>query len=154
MFIVYRIEKKPKTWQTVVMISQRISCYCAFCKVERKVYLNKHMSLLDMLGLILFGIICTYVIFKSLDPRGLYFISILLVIGEAFAQIKWRASMLCRNCGFDPVIYVRNPEQAGLKIRAFLDKRAESPAHLLRPPIVFPLGKEKTSIGKNLSLRI
>ena len=133
------------------MLSQRKSCYCAFCKVERKVYAHKHLGLADILGLIFLSIIGTYVIFKNLDPRGLFFVGVFLLIGEIFAQVKWRTSMVCRNCGFDPVIYVRSPEQAGLKIRAFLDTRAESPAHLLRLPVSLP---KKTEKGKNLSLKM
>lgn len=136
------------------MLSQRKSCYCAFCKVERKVYACKHLGLLDILGLVLLGIICTFVVFKSLDVRGLGFIGVLLLIGEGFAQAKWRTSMVCRNCGFDPVIYVKSPEQAGLKIKAFLEARAESPAHLLRPPVVLPKKTEKAPKGKNLSLKM
>ena len=149
-----RIENKTEIWQTVVMLSERKSCYCAFCKVVRKVYRYKHLSFLDILGLILLGISVTFAVYKSLDPRGLFFIALFLLIGEAFVQAKWRTSMVCRNCGFDPVIYIRSPEQAGLKIRAFLDTRAESPAHLLRPPISIPKKSEKVSKGQNLSLKM
>lgn len=136
------------------MLSQRKSCYCAFCKVERKVYRFKHLSIVDVLGLILLGVSVTYAVYKTLDPRGLYFIAIFLMVGEAFAQAKWRTSMVCRNCGFDPVIYIRSPEQAGLKIRAFLDTRSESPAHLLRLPVKVPQKSEKVLKGKNLSLKM
>lgn len=134
------------------MLIQRKSCYCAFCKVERKVYAHKHLTLLDIIGLVFLGIVCTYVSFKFLDPRGLVFVAVLLLFGEAFSQAKWRTSMICRNCGFDPVVYVRSPEQAGLKIKAFLDKRSSSPEHLLRAPVVRPVKKEIK--GKNLSLKI
>jgi hypothetical protein len=134
------------------MWSSRKSCYCAFCKVERKVYANKHLPFVSIIGLVLLGIVMTFAVFKSLDPRGLAFVGTLLIIAEIFAQTKWRASMICRNCGFDPVIYVRSPEQAGLKIKAFLDKRKESPDFLLRPPVVLPVKKETK--GKNLSLKI
>lgn len=145
------IENKTQKWQTDLMLSQRKSCFCAFCKVERKVYAHKHLAIFDMLGLVGLGIVITYTIFKTLDPRGLLFVGLLLVIGEAFSQVKWRTAMVCRNCGFDPVVYVRNPEQAGLKIKAFLEKRPESPEHLLRPPIPRP---KKTPKGQNLSLKI
>lgn len=100
----------------------------------------------------MFGITLTYVIFKSLDPRGLFIVGLLLVVAEIFIQTRWRTSMICRNCGFDPVVYVRNPEQAGLKIKAFLDRRADSPEHLLRPPVILPVKKEAK--GQNLSLKI
>ena len=138
------------------MLSLRKSCYCAFCKVERKVYANKHLGLIDMIGLIGMGVVFTFAIFKSFDPRGLFIVGLLLVIGEAFSQVKWRTAMVCRNCGFDPVVYVRNPDQAGLKIKAFLEKRAESPEFLLRPPI--PRSgrqqEKKETRGQNLSLKI
>lgn len=134
------------------MWSSRKSCYCAFCKVERKVYANKHLTLVSIIGLVLLGIVLTFTVFKSLDPRGLAIVGTLLIIAEIFAQTKWRASMICRNCGFDPVIYVRNPEQAGLKIKAFLEIRKDSPDFLLRPPVVLPVKKETK--GKNLSLKI
>lgn len=73
-------------------------------------------------------------------------------MGEVFMQMRWRASMICRNCGFDPVVYIRNPEAAGLKIKAFLEKRADSPAHLLRPPVVLPV--KRALKGENLSLKM
>lgn len=133
------------------MLGLRKSCYCAFCKVERKVYSDKHLTLISVLGLVMLGIVMTYAIFRTLDVRGLGIVGSLLIVGEIFAQTKWRTSMICRNCGFDPVVYVRSPEQAGLKIKAFLDRRAESPEHLLRPPVVLP---KKAQKGQNLSLKM
>ena len=134
------------------MWSARKSCYCAFCKVERKVYAHKHLTLVSIIGLVLLGLVMTLTVFKTLDPRGLFIVGTLLIISEIFSQTKWRTSMICRNCGFDPVVYVRNPEQAGLKIKAFLEMRKDSPDFLLRPPVVLPVKKETK--GKNLSLKI
>ena len=134
------------------MIAARKSCYCAFCKVERKVYSKKHLNLVDVIGLVGFGMILTLTVFKTLDPRGLAIVGTLLIVAELFTQTKWRTSMICRNCGFDPVLYVRNPEQAGLKIKAFLEMRSQSPEFLLRPPVILPTKKEPK--GKNLSLKI
>ena len=134
------------------MLSLRKSCFCAFCKVERKVYAKKHLGVFDMLSLIGLGIVITYAMFRNLDPRGLFVVGLLLVVSEAFSQLKWRTSMVCRNCGFDPVIYVRSPDQAGLKIKAFLEKRSESPEFLLRPPVV--RSPKKETKGQNLSLKM
>ena len=93
----------------------------------------------------------TVTIFKTMDPRGLAIVGTMLIIAELFSQTKWRASMICRNCGFDPVVYVRDPEQAGLKIKAFLEKRSEKPENILRAPVVMPKKEKK---GQNLSLKI
>ena len=134
------------------MITSRKSCYCAFCKTPRKVYTDKHLSYVEVLALVILSIIFTFAFYQNLDSRGLYFVVALLLIGESFSQFKWRASMICSNCGFDPVVYVRSPEQAGLKIKAFLEKRNDSPEHLLRSPVILPLKKRKK--GENLSLKI
>lgn len=134
------------------MLSQRKSCFCAFCKTPRKVYAHKHLTILGTMGLVGLGIVMTYVVFASLDIRGLGIVGVLLIIGEMFSQTKWRTSMICHNCGFDPVVYVRNPEQAGLKIKAFLEGRSERPEYLLRPPVVMPVRKVKK--GENLSLKM
>lgn len=98
------------------------------------------------------GLILTYGLYQSLDIRGLLFVGMFLLLGEVFSQLKWRSSMICRNCGFDPVVYVRSPEQAGLKIKAFLERRSESPEHLLRSPVVLP--QKRTKKGENLSLKM
>ena len=115
-------------------------------------YVNKHLALVDMCGLVFLSLTLTYVVFHQLDPRGLAIVGTLLIIGEMFAQTRWRTSMICRNCGFDPVVYVRSPEKAGLKIKAFLDHRADSPEHLLKPPVILPVKKQPK--GQNLSLKI
>ncbi len=133
------------------MLSQRKSCYCAFCKVERKVYLSKHLSLIGVISLSLLSVVLTYALFRDLDVRGLSILSMLLILGEIFQQTKWRTSMICRNCGFDPVMYIKDPNAAGLKIKAFLDRRKDSPESLLKPAVLMPVKKVKKGI--NLSLK-
>ena len=140
------------------MLKRRQSCFCAFCKISRKVYKHKSLLLAEIFGLIFLGIVITDVVYRSFDPRGLIIVGILLLVGEIFSQLKWRGSMVCQNCGFDAVLYLRDPEQAGLKIKAFLVKRADSPAHLLRPPVVLPSRKadpikKPAAPPQNLSLR-
>lgn len=134
------------------MISKRKSCYCAFCKTTRKVYSNKHLQPIEVLAITLLSVVITYALFFSLDMRGLYILGLTLFIAEVFSQLKWRSSMICRNCGFDPVVYVRNPEQAGLRIKAFIEKRSVSADYLLRDPVILPLKKNKK--GENLHLKI
>lgn len=104
-----------------------------------------------ILGLVFLGVLVTYATFHSLDVRGLLFIGLFLLIGEMFSQLRWRSSMICRNCGFDPVLYVKDPNQAGLKVKAFLEFRKDSVEHLLRPPVALPKAKKK---GENIYLKI
>ena len=145
------------------MFSHRRSCYCAFCKTPRKVYKSKNLSILEVLALIFLSVLITHVVYKSFDPRGLGIVGLFLLIGEIFTQVKWRSSMMCQNCGFDPVLYVNDQEKAGLKTKAFLEKRGDSVAHLLRPAINLPKvrGPAKTqgplkpsAPSQNLSLKV
>lgn len=46
--------------------------------------------------------------------------------------------MVCRSCGFDPVIYVKNPQKAAQLVREFLDRRSQEPTALLRRPLNLP----------------
>ena len=143
------------------MLKQRRSCYCAFCKTPRKVYKHKNLSYIEVLGLIFLSVVFTFVVYKSFDPRGLVIVGALLLMGEIFTQVKWRSAMVCQNCGFDPILYLRDHEAAGLKIKAFLEKRSTSPAHLLRAPIVLPsvraaqpLKPNAPATRGNLSLKV
>lgn len=142
------------------MFTLRKSCYCAFCKIQRKVYVHRHLVLVEVIGLVLLGILMTQVLYQSLDLRGLLIVATLLVVAEIWTQMRWRASMICRNCGFDPVVYMRSPEEAGLKIKAFLEKRSQSADYLLRPSIPRPQPASglppKASLKKeqNLSLKM
>jgi len=115
------------------------------------------------------SIVLTNAIWHSFDPRGLFVLGSLLITGEILAQIKWRQSMICQNCGFDAVLYTRDPEKAGLKIKEFLEYRSGRPEYLLRPPVRMPQRQAKShsshnsiqtsvaakrkSTGQNISLR-
>ena len=135
-----------------VMFPERKSCYCAFCKTPRKVYRNKNLSLMTILGLIGLSFVLTNTIWNNFDPRGLFILGILLITGEVLAQIKWRQAMICQNCGFDAVLYTRDPEKAGQKIKEFLEYRSGRPEYLLRPPVKIP-GRQsnmtQSAISKN-----
>ncbi|MFZ3229388.1 MAG: hypothetical protein WA160_04225 [Pseudobdellovibrio sp.] len=131
------------------MLSHRRTCYCAFCKTPRKVYKSKNLSLLEIISLIFLSVIITHVVFRSFDPRGLGIVGIFLITGEIFTQLKWRTAMVCNNCGFDPVLYIRDQEAAGLKVKAFLAKRPDSVDHLLRPAIKLPTLKVSVNSRTN-----
>lgn len=60
------------------------------------------------------------------------------MLAEAFVKIRWRMHMTCRSCGFDPVLYVKNPQKAAGLVKEFLDRRKEDPDYLLRKPLNLP----------------
>ncbi len=121
------------------MFAKRQSCYCAFCKSTKKVYKRKHLSFFEVIVMMLFSTLTTYLIWAPFDPRGLMILFLLLGTGEVFYRLRWRQSVICTNCGFDPVIYVQNPELAGQKIKDFLEMRKDDPRFLLKPKLNLPV---------------
>lgn len=107
--------------------------------------------------MVLLSYVMTYAIWHQPDIRGLIIMGTLLMVGESATQLRWRQSMVCQHCGFDPVIYVRSPELAGAKIKDFMKQRSERPEYLLKPALNLAprrVSAENTQPrGENLSLR-
>lgn len=130
-----------------MLFQRRHECFCAFCKTQRKVYKSKYLGLIAIMGLAGLSVLLAEVIWSSLDPRGLMIFGILLMAGELFSQVKWRNSMICPNCGFDLVMYKKNPEQAAEKIKEFMVIRSENPDFLLKPALQLPKNKKGTKLS-------
>jgi len=79
-----------------------------------------------------------FAIWRDYDPRAFVIFVICLAVSETFVQIRWRLSVVCRTCGFDPILYVKNPEEASKKVRAQLDRRKQDPQYLLTKPLNLP----------------
>ena len=125
-------------------------CYCAFCRSERNVYLKRHVSFVDVLLSALTGVLVSLILWQSLDPRAVVFFALGLGLAEIFIMIRWRSSISCPHCGFDPVLYKKKPELAAAKVRGFLDQRREDPLSAFSPPPRLPAAVKKKS-AKTLS---
>jgi len=143
------------------MFQQRSECFCAFCKNTRKVYTSKHLNVAGVVGLVVLSYVLTTLIWQEADVRGLAILGFLLVISEAFTRLRWRQSMICGHCGFDPVTYVQSPDKAAAKIQSFLQKRSERPEFLLKPALKLAPKKvtqtqtqdSSPHVGSQLSIR-
>lgn len=112
-------------------------CFCAFCKTDRRIYSKKHVNLTNVVAAILLSGAITQAYWGELDPRGLVLFCLTLVGSEIFIYLRWRNSLICNLCGFDPVIYKRSPEEASERVRAFYKQSLEDPNFLLsRSPLV------------------
>lgn len=105
--------------------------FCAFCKSPRKLYVKKHVDLTNVVGVILVTMAVTYAAYGGPDPRGVFLFGIMIASGEIFIYLRWRNSIVCRMCGFDPVIYKRSPERASALVNQFFKEQAENPAFWL-----------------------
>jgi hypothetical protein len=113
-------------------------CYCAFCRSERNVYLKRHVSVVDIFLSALTAALVSLILWQSFDPRAVVFFALGLGLAEVFIMIRWRMSISCPHCGFDPVLYKRKPEMAAAKVRKFLDQRREDPLSAFSPPPKLP----------------
>ena len=57
--------------------------------------------------------------------------------------------MPCRRCGFDPIVYLKDPMRAANKVKETLERRKADPSMLLAAPLSLPsISKERAEILK------
>lgn len=77
-------------------------------------------------------------IWQSFNPRVFVAWAVYLGIAEAFVQIRWRLSIVCKQCGFDPALYSKDPSAAANKVKLHLDLRKQDPKSILLAPLNLP----------------
>jgi hypothetical protein len=108
------------------------------------VYKKKNIGLSDIFASALGAGAVMFAVFQEFDPRVMLIFVAFLAIAETFVQIRWRLTIVCKHCGFDPVLYIKDSEKAVVKVKARLDQRQKDPASWLAEPLQIPkLPKEK-----------
>lgn len=139
------------------MGSKKQKIFCAFCRTPHEVYKEKSFGFRHVFLSALMSVCLSYIIWKTYNPKSLLLFVTGLMLAEVFVRLRWRLHIACRACGFDPVIYSKNPEQAAESVKAFLIKRKAEPGYLLRKPLDLPTRppeKTKPPEAKSLSTRI
>lgn len=112
-------------------------CYCAYCKSERKVYLKKHVDMTNVVLTMAFAWGLSTLIWHWSDSRFVVLWSIFMVTAEMFIYLRWRISLPCQLCGFDPIVYKRNPTEAARLIGQFFQEKTRDPEFsLTRSPLL------------------
>jgi len=106
-------------------------CYCAFCRRPRKAYVKRHLAWTDVMSCVALTALSTAVIWRGVSPKAILILVSVLIVAEMIVQLRWRMSMPCPNCGFDPLLYVRNPDLAARQVRRFYEQRRERADFLL-----------------------
>ncbi|HRK08108.1 MAG TPA: hypothetical protein PLZ57_10095 [Pseudobdellovibrionaceae bacterium] len=126
---------------------------CAFCGSSHRVYLKRHIGIWDVLLAIALGF-AMWVPWSAggpedairfFDPRGVAIGLVFIFGAEIFVVLRHRLSLNCPKCGFDPVTYRRQPEEAARRVREHLARRAEDPLLLLAEPVRLPKLRKKVS---------
>jgi hypothetical protein len=111
------------------------------------VYSKKNIGFMDILGSALGAGVAMFAIFQEFDPRVMLIFVAFLGVAEIFVQIRWRLTIVCKHCGFDPVLYLKDSEKAVVKVKTRLEQRQRDPASMLAEPLQIPkLSKEKAEL--------
>ena len=105
---------------------------CVFCKLKHRVYLKKEVSFFDILLLLIVTGLMAYAIWGGPDLRSLLIFMSLIFALQVFLRMRYRESVKCPHCGFDPILYRQSPSRAALKVKAFLSQRQNDPQYMLR----------------------
>ncbi|WP_413287906.1 hypothetical protein [Bdellovibrio sp. HCB337] len=134
----------------MLFLKSKTNCYCAFCRTPRRMYLKKNIGFLNVMYSFTAALVVMYAFWQEFDPRFLVIFAVFLGVTETFIQIRWRLSVFCKQCGFDPILYVKNPEAAADKVSAHLQKRRDDPKFLLAKPLNLPtITPEKSQALQN-----
>lgn len=114
------------------------NCYCAFCKSPRNIYYKKSLSLVNVIYCSLAALPIMYLMWQEFDPRVTVVFVLCLAFAEVFIKLRWRMSLACQTCGFDPVLYKKDADLASQKVKAHLAVRAQDPKYLLSKPLDLP----------------
>ena len=120
------------------LFSSREKCFCAFCKSERTVYRTKRVGWIHIIEGTMASSVIMAGVWHRFDPRVVLIFVAYLAIAESFLQFRWRLGLICKHCGFDPSLYLKDSDLAAEKVKTFLEKRRSDPSYLLRPKLNLP----------------
>ena len=125
---------------------------CAFCRLPRKVYGKKDLSTIDVvLALGAVGFLSS-MLWSHFFWKGFLLGLISLSLMQGFVRLRWRSKIACGHCGFDPIVYKREPQLAADRVSDFMKKRKESPAFLLRSKPGIPTKTKKVEVAPSSQL--
>lgn len=124
--------------------------YCAFCKAKRSVYVKKHIDLTNVVFAALLAGGVNTVVWGLSDPRALTMWPVILIGMEIFIFLRWRISIVCRLCGFDPITYKKSPAMAAKKVNEFYKESIQNPRFFLsRSPLLEVFRKQQMQERKH-----
>lgn len=109
---------------------------------------RKRLGILNILGAFTGAMAFNYIFRHQIDPIVFVIFVANLFIIELALQIRWRMSLICHECGFDPVIYKRNPELACRIVKSKIDLRKADPIKTTFYPLMLPKRKKAKAASR------
>lgn len=125
---------------SIMILKNSEKVICSFCKLSRRLYLKKEVSFFDIAIMFAITALLAFAIWDGLDLRSLLIFTTLAFSLQVFLRVRYRESIKCPHCGFDPLVYKKNPDRAAQQVKAFLANRKDNPKFLLKPkPQIEPI---------------
>lgn len=105
--------------------------YCAFCRSSRKVYIKRHLSAFDMFSCVIISLCLMYLFWQNFDPRFIAIFAVVFLLAELIVHMRHRIGIICRYCGFDPIVYAKNRPEAAARVRKHIEAHMDDPALLM-----------------------
>jgi hypothetical protein len=102
------------------------------------------------------SLILMLILWQKLNFKFVPIFAVLIVFVEFFIQIKQRLLLVCPHCGFDPVLYKKNPAQCAEKVKVHLQKRQSDPTILLskKPKLDLPHLKKSAKLNQMMTTAV
>lgn len=139
-----------------LLSSEKNHGYCAFCKSPKWMYRHRNIGFMGFATALVSSLIVGVVAFHEFNPMIVGFFVSLIIVVELFVHMRWRLSVICKACGFDPLLYRKSHEMAAQKVKLHLEKRSQSADWLLAKPLNLPAQKietEQISLSQSKSLQ-
>ena len=121
-------------------------CFCAFCKNERRVYLRRHIGFSEVLSSLLLSVLFSFIFWQQLRAEALAFFVMVLIITECLIHFRYRLGLACPYCGFDPILYRRDPQAAARVVKDFMERRKQDPLFYLSNKGYDKLARRKIAV--------
>ncbi len=89
--------------------------------------MKKHVDATNVGCAIAFALTSAFAAWGTPDPRGFVIFGLFVLAAEVFVYLRWRMSVVCSMCGFDPVLYKRSPARASDRVKEFFKEQVENP---------------------------
>lgn len=150
-----RLLRSPGLWHNYSMLTGLFSgknkAFCAFCKLNVNVYKSKDLGIFDIAVVFATVTLSAFQWFSDLKLIAIIFFPVIIFFMQFFIRMRWRESLKCTHCGFDPVKYKKNPSESARAVKEFLQMRNDDPRYLLRSVPQLPVLKKTEEDKKALA---
>lgn len=94
-------------------------------------YTKRHVTWTDVGACIVLTLVGSAALAQSISPKAILVLVTVVISAEVIVQLRWRMSLPCAHCGFDPLLYMRNPDLASKKVRDVFNRRRDRADFLL-----------------------